>query len=492
MNSLKNKVVHALLWSGLGQFARQGITLAIGLMLARLLSPVEFGLLAMVVILTGFAELILECGLGSALVQHSELKDEHTNSVFWLTILVGGISTSVFVMGAPLVARYFEQPMLEWITIALAINFPLVALRCVPYAMLARAMNFRAVAIAELIATLVSGSVAIGLAFAGFGVWALISQILLRNLLLTIAFWGQTRWSPRWMFSVTALREMLAYSVHVLGFQTADYWSMRIDHFLIGSFLGAAPLGLYTKGFEMMMLPVRQIGAMATRVMFPAFSKIQDDPARMKAIYLKSIGCIALVAFPVILGLGVAADSIIPTLLGPQWVETIPLIRILCLIGAVHAIGTTTSWIYMSTGRTGLMFKWGLFVGMMKTVAIVIGLRWGILGVAWASFVVQFAVLLYPNFAIPGKLIGLSVREIWMAVQAPMLMSLLMCGVVFGVGWALPSELAIWARCLIQVSMGGLFYWGLIHSLRVKPYQYLRGVITERSTGMFAKASPVV
>ena len=268
MKSLKNKVVHALLWSGMGQVARQGITLAIGLMLARLLSPVEFGLLAMVVILIGFAELFLEFGLGSALVQHSELQDKHTNSVFWLTLLMGGISTCLFVMGAPLVARFFDQPMLEWITIALAINLPLLALRCVPYAILARAMNFRSVAISELIATIASGSVAIGLAIAGFGVWALIAQILIRNLLLSTLLWILARWAPSWSFSVSALREMLSFSVHVLGFQTVDYWSMRIDHFLIGSFLGAAPLGLYSKSFEMMMFPVRQIGAMATRVMF--------------------------------------------------------------------------------------------------------------------------------------------------------------------------------------------------------------------------------
>jgi len=479
MTSMRTTILHGLAWTGAGQVLHQVLRLGVGIALARLLSPAEFGLIAMVVMLTGFAEMFLEIGLGAALVQRAQIDETHRSTVFVVTLAAGAALAGLFVLIAPAIAQFFGRAELDALTCVLAVNFIIAGLRCVPLALLTRALRFRAIATIEIIAALTAGCAAIVAAARGWGLWALALHLLLNSAILTILHGAAAGWRPRERPRVAALRQVLGFGAGVLGFRVTDYWSMRIDHLLVGRFIGPASLGVYGKAYELVLFPVRQIGAVVTRVMFPALSSIGDDPARIKRIYLRAVGLIGLVAFPCALGMGAAAESLVLVTLGEPWREMIPLVQILCLVAASSTIVTTTSWLYMARGRADLMFRWGLGAGLIKTLAIVIGLRWGLPGVAISLVVANYAVLLHPSLAIPGRLVGLRVAEILRETAAPFLGALAMAAFVFLLGRALPLDPASPARLGIQVAAGAAVYAALMHALSPGPYRELRQLLRE-------------
>ncbi len=480
MYGFRKRVLCSLLCTGSGQVVRQTLILVVGIILARALRPEEYGLFAMVAVLTGLAELFLDLGFGAAIVQRKDLTEEHLSSIFWLTVLLGVALSAAGTAAAPLVAGFYGKPILLPLTILLSLNFAIGSLKVVQFALLNRQMNFRRLVVIETVAILGAGSTAILMALHGFGVWSLATQVLLFNCLTVVPIWCTSSWRPRLTFRLSAIRDVLGFSGNLLGYQITNYWSMRIDHLLIGRVIGAASLGIYSKAYELMMFPLRQVHFVGSRVMFPALSSIQGDHQRMKQIYLKSVGCIALICFPLILGIGAVADSMIPAVLGPQWVDVTPVLRVFCIVGVVHSIGSTTGWIFMARGRTDLMLRWGMFAAVVKTIAIIIGLRWGAIGVAVAYTVSVYVFLVYPAFAIPGRLIGVSFMEIVRVVRAPLVCAVVMAGGVLALRTAMPQGLSEWVYLAAQVPAGIAIYWLPAHAFRIKPYKDLWHIVLEQ------------
>jgi PST family polysaccharide transporter len=436
-----------------GQQAAQFLTMVV---LARLLTPVEFGLVAMATVVIGFVNLFKDLGTSSAIIQNREVTEELLSSVFWANVAFGTLGTTVLVAAAPLVAMYYHEPRVIVLLRVLALNFIVSGLSILQQALFERKLMFRILARVEVAGVTCGAVVGISTAIAGFGVWALVAQSLTTVSVISILLWCFSDWRPRLLFHWQEIRGISKYSLNLVGFNTFNYFARNADYLLVGKFLGATSLGIYMLAYRIMLYPLQSITTVISRVMFPVYAQLQDDDARFRSAYLRTAGMIALITFPMMVGLWMVAEPFVLSIFGPKWAQAIPLIKILALVGMVESISATEGAIYQAKGRTDVMFRWGVGAGLLTAVGFGVGLRWGVLGVAAAYAIVTFGLMI-PSFAIPFRLIGMRLAPFAAALARPLAASLLMAVTVLAVrsvltGWSPPAAL------LVLVATGAAAY----------------------------------
>ncbi len=480
MKDLRGQTLSGLRWAGGGHVLSQITTFSISVFLARLLGPAEFGLMGMIAVFTGFAAMFSELGLGAALIQRKDLQDRHLSTIFWVNLATGTALTTLFVLGSPLVAAFYREPQLRALTAVTAFNFILGSLAGVQRNMLVRAMDFRKLFLIETSGLLCASVSALAAALMGAGVWTLVVQSMVATTTVVVLLWATSSWRPAPRADMSALRELLGYSTNLLGSNLINYSNRNLDNLLVGRFIGAAPLGVYVRAYDLMMLPIYQVVNIVTKVMFPAMSAIQDDVPRVKRVYMRATRCIALLTFPMIVGLLVTAEPFILFVYGEKWAAVVPLVQLFCLIGLTGSVTTTTGWIYNSQGRTDLQFRWSVFDFVLTTAAFFIGLPWGVTGIATA-YVVRGAILLYPCWRLSGGLIDLRFGEMASNLSGVFFCTATMGAAVHVLGLSLPAGWPHGARLGVMVSTGVVVYAALIHLLRLEAYREAREMIAERS-----------
>jgi O-antigen/teichoic acid export membrane protein len=479
--SLKQQTISGIGWSAGARIGQQGLGFIISVILARLLIPEDFGLIGMIAVFTGFAGLFSELGFGAALIQRNEIEERHLSSIFWLNIVSGLILTCGMLAVAPLIATFYGQPRLKLLIMLISVNFFIGSLNTVQTAILNRSMDFRKLAMIETITMIIAGSSAITLAFMGFGVWSLAWQVPISTTVGVIIMWQVSDWKPSLNFDKNAVKDLMNYSSNLLGFNVFNYWVRNSDDLLIGKLIGSAGLGIYSRAYSIMLLPLTHISATVGQVMFRSLSKIQKDKVRVKQIYLRSISVIGLITFPMMAGLLVLADSFVLALFGQKWTEVIPVLQIFCLLGLVQSISTTVGWIYKSQGRTDWQFRWGMAAGTLLILSIVIGVNIGtIISVTSCYAIMSGIILIYHNFTIPGKLINMTFSEVVGNVSGVFCCAVLMAAGVYLLGIILPSVWPHWARLLILVPFGIALYFALIHTFKLKAYLDVKNLIREQ------------
>jgi PST family polysaccharide transporter len=478
-NTLRYKTISGLSWSAFSQVMQQGTGLIVSLILARLLGPSAYGLIGMVTIFTGFGSMFVELGLASGMVQRKVLEAEHASSVFWVNMIMGSMLTMIVISVAPLIARFYGEPALIPIARVSSLAFVLGALGTVQGALLSREMRFGALAKIDVISTALSGLLGISMALKGLGVWSLVAQALSATFVRTVCLWGTSQWRPRLLFSRKALREFAGFSGNLSGFNAFNYWARNADNLLIGRFIGSQALGLYSRAYQLMVLPVYQISGVAGAVMFPVLSSVQHDLARVRNIYLRSISSIHLIAAPIYAGLFVIADTFVDAFLGERWQGLVPILRILCTVGFFQPVASSTGWLYTSLGRTDRMFKWGVFTGVVYVGGFFIGLKWGLLGVTWSYCIVSWAFW-YPGWSIAGKLAGLSFTQMLAPLMPSSFCAIAMGIVTWLVGVGLRPGEPTWLVLAMQVLLGAAIYGWLVLALRVKSGQDVVALIAEQ------------
>jgi O-antigen/teichoic acid export membrane protein len=425
MNTLKDKAVAGVKWSTVSQVGRQGTQLLTTIILARLLSPSDFGLLGMAMVVIGFIEIFKDLGTAAAVVQKSELSEEVLSSIFWVNVGFGILAATILFFGAPLGGLYFREPDVIAILKVLSLNFFISSLSILQQALLQRSLAFQVLAKVEIGAVVCGAIMGIGLAWYGFGVWSLVFQSLITVIITTVFLWLASSWRPRLIFHWGEVKSVSSFSLHLVGFNIFNYFARNLDYVLIGRYLGAQELGYYTLAYRILLFPIQNISAVIGRVMYPVLSTLQNDNKRFISAYLKVIGAIAFIAFPIMTGVFTLADPFVLTFFGDKWRTVIPLIMIFAPVGLLQSIGTTVGSIYQAKGRTDWMFRWGIGSGILVSLAFCAGLRWGIIGVAIAYSIISY-ILLYPSFAIPFQLIGLKFSYIVYFLFRPFLVSMLM------------------------------------------------------------------
>ena len=247
-----------------------GSQFIITVILARLLSPGDFGLLGMTTVFTGFVAIFNNMGISGALIQKQDADERHLSSAFWLNIAVGIVLTFLMIAASPLIASFYNKPQLEPIIMVMSLNYFLASFTIVQQTILAKNMDFKRLAARDIISVIAGGLVGITLAFCGFGVWSLVYQSITFTLINVILLWTVSPWRPKFIFSKKAIMDIFKFSVNLTGFNIVNYFGRNVDYLLIGKFLGAEALGFYSLAYKLMMVPLQNISWAISRVMFPA------------------------------------------------------------------------------------------------------------------------------------------------------------------------------------------------------------------------------
>lgn len=425
MTEFRRAVLKALGWSAGFKFIGQAISIFLGIFLARMLVPDDFGLVAMVVVFSGFAGLLTDVGLGSALVQSRNIESIHYTTVFWTNLFLGSLIAIAFYTFASSISDFYNREEIELISKVLSAQFVVGALALVPRYVLVKELDFKSISLADFFGMVISGIIAITMAYHGYGVWALVTQLLANSLVSALYVWINSRWFPELRYSTRALKDLFGFSFFVFATQTLQYATKQLDKLLSGKFLGGEAAGLLDKAQSMMLFPVRNISHVVGGVMFPALSQIQGDLERTRKVYLMSIRAIAFVTFPMMAGIFAVAESFTLGVLGPQWASMIPILRILCFAGVASSIVSVTGAVYLSQGKSKLDFKVNLLTRPIAVVGVSAGIFWGVTGVA-LGFTISLWINTLITLSVAGSLIGVSVVRLVALLKSTFLISLTM------------------------------------------------------------------
>lgn len=400
MSEQNKKTRKGLKWSLIDQVVRQVITLLISAVLSRLLTPAEFGLLGMVTVAIGFLQVLKDIGLGSSLVQKQTVTPEEVSTIFWVNLILGVVMAILLIILAPYIALFFNEPKLTLLVRVMSFNFVITSMAIVPDALILKAIDFRSFFFRNLGTTVIGGFIGIYMALEGYGVWALVGQSLITTITGLIISSVMIKWRPKFIFKRELLGSHMRYSMPLLADSSLNYWVRNVDNLLVGKFLGAISLGIYTRAYNLMLLPISQISSTLSRVMFPSFSIIQNDKKLIWEQYCKMMSLVAMVSFPLMAILGVYAREAILIVYGSQWMEVVPIFKILCFLGAAQSIATLAGPVYYSTGKTARLFQIGLITKTLMICGIVFGLMYGgLIGMVWGyTFTSMLAFLIEAHF----------------------------------------------------------------------------------------------
>ncbi len=399
--------------------------------LARLLPPFAFGLLAMVASLGAILDLVKEFGLSAATIQKQGISHAQVSALFWINAAVGALLGIGLVLAAPALARFYGQSELEAVARWLALGFVLSGLTVQHWALLRRQMRFGAIAGLETAADVAGFAVAIALALAGKGYWALVAQRLTSPALLLVGSWTVCRWRPARPAPAQGMGELLRFGASVTGSGLATALARSVDQILIGWLWGPAVLGLYERTTRLVLLPVNTINAPVYAVAMPALSRLIDRPERYRSMFRQIMQKLALLTMPVFAMAAVLADWLVRILFGPAWAEATPLVALFSVSAAYLPILLATSLLYMTQGRMSELLRATLIDAALCIASILAGLSWGVAGVA-------------ASIAIAGLLVRLPVA-FWLATRrGPVSMGHIVIAIAPAASAAIVAAAAVW------------------------------------------------
>jgi teichuronic acid exporter len=342
-------------WQFLSRVGRQGIQFVISIILARLLLPSDYGLVGMVAIFITLTLVASDLGFTGAVVQKKDVTDEQLQTVFWLNNLLSLGLWGLSWLFAPLVARFYNEPILSSILIASTLGMVLMAPSGVPRSLIYKQMQFRDSFIIDWAGMLVGGAVSIALAFGGVGVWSLVWGNLASALIVSLIVWRFCRWRPRWIFNLFSVKEMTGFSLYYFGTRVFQSLTGNLDYMIIGKFFTASQLGFYFLAFRLMELPRVQLGLTVRSVVYPILIRFQEDNKRTQVVLYQLGLSVSLIVFPVLVGLMTTAPDFILVIYGPKWVESTSLLQLLGLSGIISSVDQTTS-VMNARGKSGWVF----------------------------------------------------------------------------------------------------------------------------------------
>jgi O-antigen/teichoic acid export membrane protein len=401
------------------QFLMQSVATVV---LARLLTPADFGLVAMIATVIGLGQAFADLGLSEATIQRKEISHAQVSALFWINVAIG-LGLMLFTVAlAPVLARFYREPRLVNVTLLVSLTFLIGGLRVQPDALLKRQMRFSHLAIRDVAAYVLAVPVAITMAWRGASYWALVALPLTLNSTQMVLSWLMVKWRPGLPRRDAQVGSMLAFGGNVAASYFIITVSRSADNVLIGRYSGAGPLGLYSRAYNLLMLPVRQLSAPAGSVAIPAFSRTQDDPKRFARYYLRAVNLIMWISAPIFGFLFVAARPVIVLMLGNQWREAAPVFQILAITALVQLLLESTIWLFVSRAQSQQFLKLWLIISPIIVCSYAIGLPFGIKGVALSGSLVQLCILPWMlRFAFRGT--NLTLRRLGRALLYPIALS---------------------------------------------------------------------
>lgn len=409
------------------------------IVLARLLTPQDFGLVAMITAVIGFVGMFKDMGLSTVTIQREKINHDQISTLFWINLALSLGVMLITAALAPAIAWFYGEPRLTWITLVLAGAFIFSGFTIQHQALLRRNMRFGAWASTRIFSIIIGILVAIITAWYGAGYWALVIMRLTESIILAISVWVICRWRPGLPVHRSDVRKMLAFGGHLTGSNFVNYFARNADNILIGKFIGAGALGLYAKAYQLFMMPITQIRSPLEQVAMPVLSSIQKQPGRYIKYYQQLIEIIAFLTIPLTLYCAIEADFLIRILLGNQWIGAVTVFRILAISALIQPVSSTRGIVLVSHGYSHRYFYWGLFNAILIVTSFIIGLPFGIEGVAAAYAVANYAILI-PSLFYCFQNTPVTVSLFIKTLALPLLTGLLSAGCVLLAKFVITSD----------------------------------------------------
>jgi len=417
------------------------------IVLARLLLPEDFGLVAMVSAMIGFASIFVDLGTRDAVAQRGSVSEGEVSALFWITLGVGLALTAITALSAPLLARFYEEPRLELIAMALSLTFVLPALYFHQYALMRRAMLFRKLALIDVGGNLLATALAIGLAYQGYGYWALVWKLVLTALFTGLGVWITCGWWPKRPTFTAGVKDLVGFGLNITGFTITDYIAKSADRVALGYTAGPRDLGYYQNAFVVydnaLNISVVPLHNVATTTL----SKLRSDVAALKRAWATALSSLTYFGAPAFATLAVIGEDLVVLLLGSKWVEAGAILSILALRGPAHVVERTLGWLHIAAERPDRWRHWGILNCVVTIVALLCGLPFGALGLATA-YAASTYLLFVPAIAYAGKPLGIGVADVLRTVGPQVITALGVAAMGFLVGHTVLQDTPPLARLL--------------------------------------------
>lgn len=472
---LKQKTISGLFWSFIDNFAQYFLSFIIGIILARILSPKEFGLIGMITIFIAISESFIDSGFSQALIRKKECSDTDFSTVFFFNLTIGIVFCGLLILTAPIISRFFHEPQLTSLVRVLGIVLIIDALTMVQRTKLIKRIDFKLQTKISIIANLFSGIVGISMAFKGFGVWSLVARTLSQRGMNSFLLWLWNRWRPVFIFSVTSFKELFSFGSRLLISGLIDTIYRNIYYLVIGKYFSAQELGFYTRANHFKDLPSKNINGIISRVSYPVLAQLQDDQVKLKDGYKKLIKSTMFITFVSMTGMAAVAEPMVIAFIGEKWRPSIIYLQMLCFVGAFYPLHALNLNMLNVKGRSDLFLNLEIIKKVLAVPTIIIGVLWGIkimiLGM-WLNSIIGY----YLNSYYSGKLIKYPMKEQVIDILPGFLLALLMGVSVFLLGRSLPADYFV--KFIVQVIVGIFLVLSFGEVFKFEPYLEIKGIIT--------------
>jgi len=447
----------------------QGIQFIVQIVLARLLLPEDFGLIAIVTIFILLANVFVQSGFNTAPIQKKDADDEDFSSVFYLSLFVAGLLYVVLFLTSPFISVFYRSPQLILILRVLSVTLFFGAFNSIQNAYVARNMMFKKLFFSSLGAIIISGTVGIATAYLGWGVWALVAQQLTNQLAVTLILWFTVKWRPKLLFSIEKVKVLFSFGWKLLASSLINTLYMEIRSLIIGKIYIPAMLGFYDRGQQIPKVIVSNIDGAIQSVMLPALASQQDDKKRVKAMMRRAIMTSSFIMFPMMVGLAVVAEPVVKIILTDKWLPAVPFLQIFCASYSLWPIHTANLQAINALGRSDIFLKLEIIKKVIGIIILGVSIPFGIYAIAWGvliSGVISTFINAYPNL----KLLNYSYIEQWKDIMPSLGISLVMGAVVYTLNFL---NIAVWQILMLQVFVGVVIYIGLAKVFKVESFGYL-------------------
>jgi len=454
---LRRRAVKSTAWFGVTRIGVQVSSWLVTIVLARLLTPGDYGLFAMALSILAFVEIFQEFGLGAAIIQRQQVTREQLNGVFWIVVGASALLTAFVFLTADVAGAFYAEPQLPALLRVLSVAFLLNSFGMVPQTLLTKEIHLHRRSIAEAAGVLVSIPVALALAYRGYGVWALIFGHVARSVALNIALAVLARWVPGLSVTFRGMREFMKFGLQIFGGRVIATLSSALNIAIVGRMLGGRAVGLYSMGHGLADGPHRISTSVINQISFPIFSKIQDDRATLTRYFLKISKYLAIISLPLQVGIALVAAELVPIVLSPSWNEMIGILQIFALGGIAAVLPLPSAPLLQARGRPEVAVRFGWISGAAVAVALLFGATFGLQGaaVAWlVAYVPSRSILLL----LALRELGLSVQDYLRQLLSPFLATGAMAFSVLVVARMLTSDVEPLAQMAIEIGAGALTY----------------------------------
>jgi teichuronic acid exporter len=475
--NLKAKTINSLKWSTIEKFSSSIVQFSLGILIARLLTPADYGLIGMLTIFIALSQAIIDGGFSTALIQKKEVSSREYSSVFFLNIILGIFFYILIFFSAPFIAAFYNQDELINITKVLGLNFIISSFSIIHLTYLTKNLDFKLQSKISIITSLISGLLALYFAYNGWGVWALVFQSILKNILNTLFLWLLVQWKPSMIYSWISIKSLFPFGSRVMGSSILNTLFDNLYYIIIGKFFSTKELGFYTQAHKIQQFPVSFLTGIIQRVFLPSFSQIQDENQRLISIYRKTIKLTAFIVFPIMLGLGAVAKPLILILLTEKWSAVIPMLQLMVIYGMFYPIHALNLNLLNVKGRSDLFFRLEVFKKILIVIMLLITFQISIFAMIIGNIVVSF-IAFFINTYYTEQLIRYNYWQQIKDFSLSLGLALVMAIICYVITLHTTNH---YFSIFIAALTGLIFYLGTAYYLKMPEYLEIKAIINKKN-----------